>query len=103
MQFNKALAALQTSMGKIPHAKAVWIGTRADMPDHPFEKMLNGGVEYSQVHSTPWTDPPRFRNAAGRKRIRACGICPTWRRRSARKPSGPRKTRWPSPASGPCG
>ena len=57
-KIDKALAALQTSMGKIPHAKAVWIGTRADQPDHPFERILNGGVEYSQVHSTPREAPP---------------------------------------------
>ena len=57
-KIDKALAALQTSMGKIPHAKAVWIGTRADQPDHPCERILNGGVEYAQVHSTPRESPP---------------------------------------------
>ena len=30
----------------------------ADQPDHPFERILNGGVEYSQVHSTPRESPP---------------------------------------------
>ena len=57
-KIDKALAALQTSMGKIESARAIWIGTRADMPDHPFEKMLNGGCEYVQVYSAPREAPP---------------------------------------------
>ena len=57
-KIDKALAALQTSMGKIESARAIWIGTRADMPDHSFEKMLNGGCEYVQVYSAPREAPP---------------------------------------------
>lgn len=45
-------------MGKISHAKAVWIDTRADQLDYPFARSLNGGVEYSQVHSTHSESPP---------------------------------------------
>ena len=57
-KIDKALTALQTSMGKIESARAIWIGTRADTPDHPFEKMLNGGCEYVQVYSAPREAPP---------------------------------------------
>ena len=31
-KIDKALAALQTSMGKIESARAIWIDTRADNP-----------------------------------------------------------------------
>ena len=42
------LAALKTSRGKIQGSKALWLGTRPDTPDHPFQKALDGGVRYSQ-------------------------------------------------------
>ncbi|MDE2812034.1 MAG: terminase large subunit [Gemmatimonadota bacterium] len=57
-KINKALAALQTSMGKIPDSRALWIGTRPDSADHPFSKFLYGGCEYSQVHAARKSDPP---------------------------------------------
>lgn len=57
-KLDKALAALQTSMGKIPDSRALWIGTRPDSSDHPFSKFLYGGCEYSQVHAARKNDPP---------------------------------------------
>ena len=55
---DRALAALQTSLGKIPDSKLIALGTRAASPDHPFEKMLTGGADYSQVHAPAETDNP---------------------------------------------
>ena len=63
---DKMLAALSTSKGKIPGSKALWIGTRPSSPDHPFEKALNGGVAYAQVHAARPDDPP-FSVATWRK------------------------------------
>ena len=52
------LAALKTSRGKIAGSKALWLGTRPDTPDHPFQKALDGGVRYSQVHAASKEDKP---------------------------------------------
>ena len=57
-QIDAMLAALETSRGKIPDSRALWIGTRPASPEHPFEKYLNGGVGYSQVHAAGKDDPP---------------------------------------------
>lgn len=65
-KIGKALAALQTSMGKIEGSRAIWIGTRAAESDHPFEMLLKGGAEYAQVHSAGKADPP-FRQSTWRK------------------------------------
>ena len=50
-QIYRMLAALETSRGKIPESRGLWIGTRAASADHPFEKLLTGGADYSQVHA----------------------------------------------------
>ena len=42
-QIDRMLAALDTSRGKIPGCRMLWIGTRPASEDHPFEKMLAGG------------------------------------------------------------
>ena len=57
-QIDASLAALSTSMGKIPDARLLAIGTRAANAEHPFERMLAGGVDYSQVHAARETDKP---------------------------------------------
>ena len=57
-KIGPALAALQTSMGKIPGARAIWIGTRPSAPNHPFERFLQGGAEYAQIHAAPAGLPP---------------------------------------------
>ena len=55
------LSALETSRGKIPGSKALWIGTRPAAPDHPFERALNGGLGYAQVHAARDSDNPFHR------------------------------------------
>ena len=45
-------------MGKIEGARSIWIGTQADTPYHPFEKILNGTAEYVQVYSASCDAPP---------------------------------------------
>ena len=57
-QLPAMLAALETSMGKIPNAKMIAIGTRPSSQDHPFAVMLNGGAGYSQIHAAQEKDPP---------------------------------------------
>lgn len=49
-QIDRVMAALRTSMGKIPGSRLIGIGTRADSPSHPFELFIKL-CEYSQVHS----------------------------------------------------
>ena len=65
-QIDRMLAALETSRGKIPDSKMLWLGTRAASPDHPFETALSGGLGYSQVHAAGKTDPP-FQKRTWRK------------------------------------
>jgi phage terminase large subunit-like protein len=55
---DRMLSALTTSRGKIPGSKAIWLGTRAASPEHPFERALNDPVGYSQVHVARQDDPP---------------------------------------------
>ena len=60
------LAALETSRGKIPDSKALYLGTRPESEDHAFAEVLNGGVGYSQVHAAKRSDPP-FQKRTWRK------------------------------------
>ncbi len=55
---DRMLAALETSRGKIPGARALWLGTRPAAPEHPFEKALQGGLGYAQVHAARAEDSP---------------------------------------------
>ena len=57
-QIHQMQAALETALGKMPGSRAVWIGTRPAQQDHPFARLLAGGVEYSQVHTAQESDPP---------------------------------------------
>lgn len=57
-QIDAMLAALETSRGKIPGSKALWIGTQPDSTLHPFSKALSGGVGYSQIHAAGKSDGP---------------------------------------------
>ena len=53
------LAALKTSRGKIPDSRALWLGTRPAMPDHPFQRALEGhGVGFSLCYAAKPNDPP---------------------------------------------
>ena len=63
---DSALSALSTSRGKIPDSRLIAIGTRPASTEHPFEKMLAGGADYSQVHAAGETDNP-FRVRTWRK------------------------------------
>ena len=60
------LSALRTSRGKIPDSRALWIGTRPAVSEHPFAKALAGGVTYAQTHAAKADDPP-FRRRTWRK------------------------------------
>ena len=58
-QVDRMIAALETSRGKIPDSRMLWLGTRAASGAHPFEKMLlPGGADYRQVHSADLSDNP---------------------------------------------
>ena len=57
-QIHEMLSALETAMGKVDGARALWIGTRPAAADHPFERMLQGAVGYSQIHAAGPDDPP---------------------------------------------
>lgn len=50
-QVDAMVAALETSRGKIPDSRAIWIGTRPKSDTHPFAKMLAGNAGYSQIHA----------------------------------------------------
>ena len=54
---DKMMAALRTSLGKVPGSKLIALGTRPADDDHFFSKML-GSAPYSQVHAARPGDPP---------------------------------------------
>ena len=66
-QIDKMLAALDTSRGKIPDCRMLWIGTRPAHEDHPFEKMLVGGADYHQVHAAQKGKHDPFKLATWRR------------------------------------
>ena len=55
---DRMLAALRTSLGKLGGARFIALGTRPADETHWFEKMLQGGADYSQLHAARPTDPP---------------------------------------------
>ena len=61
------LAALKTSRGKIPGSRALWLGTRPAMPDHPFQRALDGqGVGFALCYAAP-KDAPPFRRSTWKR------------------------------------
>ena len=66
-QIDRMLAALDTSRGKIPECRMLWIGTRPSNEDHPFEKMLAGGADYRQVHKADKGKHDPFKLATWRR------------------------------------
>ena len=53
------LAALNTSRGKIPDSKALWIGTRPSSAEHPFERALSGeGTGFALCFKAEQDDDP---------------------------------------------
>ena len=64
------LAALKTSRGKIEGSKMLWLGTRPETAEHPFQKALDGfGTNLQLTYAAP-LDAPRFREELGNVRIR---------------------------------
>lgn len=51
-------AAALTSLGKLANARVLILGTRPDDSDHFFQKLLDGGADYSQCHAAAKDDPP---------------------------------------------
>ena len=64
---DRMLAALDTSRGKIPECRMLWIGTRPSFDDHPFSKMLAGGADYRQTHAALKGKDDPFKLASWRK------------------------------------
>ena len=61
------LAALKTSRGKVPGSRAIWLGTRPDTPEHPFQRALDGhGVGFSLYYAARPDDPP-FRRSTWKR------------------------------------
>ncbi|MDE0331477.1 MAG: terminase large subunit [Nitrospinae bacterium] len=58
---ERMVAALRTSMGKIPGSRLIALGTRPEAPEHWFSKLLQGGADYSQCHAARSGDPPFWR------------------------------------------
>ena len=56
-QVEQSLAALTTSMGKIPDSRILAIGTRPADPDHPFQRMLDGGADFAMSYAARANDP----------------------------------------------
>lgn len=53
------LAALKTSRGKIPNSKMLWLGTRPALPEHPFQRALDGhGTGFQLCYAAPREAPP---------------------------------------------
>lgn len=57
-KIDKALAILETSRGKVEDSKAIWIGTRASSPDHPWQVILDTPLGYKQSHHADKNDDP---------------------------------------------
>ena len=57
---DKMIAALRTSMGKIPNARLIALGTQPDNLDNWFSRMLHtsGAADYVQIHEAPENAPP---------------------------------------------
>lgn len=59
------LAALETSLGKIPGSRIWKIGTRAASSTHPFEAALRT-ADYTQIHAARPDDPPFWKRTWAR-------------------------------------
>ena len=58
---NNMLAALETSLGKIPGSRMISLGTRPAADSHWFAKWLAGGADYAQVHAATESDKPHLK------------------------------------------
>ena len=53
------LAALKTSRGRVPGSRAIWLGTRPDTPEHPFQRALDShGTGFTLCYAARPDDPP---------------------------------------------
>ncbi|MYA44635.1 MAG: hypothetical protein F4087_12225 [Gemmatimonadetes bacterium] len=52
------LSAIDTGAGKVEGSRIVALGTRPDSPEHWFQRWLDGGADYAQVHAARVGDPP---------------------------------------------
>ena len=55
---ERMLAALRTSLGKIPNSRLIALGTRPANEAHWFQTMLDGAADYAQTHRAREDDPP---------------------------------------------
>lgn len=55
---ERMLAAVRTSLGKIPGSRLIALGTRPASEANWFQTMLDGGADYSQCHAATEADPP---------------------------------------------
>ena len=55
---DRMLAALRTSLGKIPGSRLIALGTRPANEAHWFQTMLDGAADYAQTHKANEDDPP---------------------------------------------
>ena len=55
---EQMLAALETSLGKVPDSRMIALGTMPADDNHWFSKWLTGGADYAQVHSANEDDKP---------------------------------------------
>ena len=55
---DRMLAAVRTSMGKVPGSRMIAIGTRPVGDASWFGRMLAGGCDYAQSHEASENDPP---------------------------------------------
>ena len=54
---ERMLAALRTSLGKIPGSRLIALGTRPANEAHWFQTMLDGGADYAQSHHATEANP----------------------------------------------
>ena len=90
-QIDRMLAALDTSRGKIPECRMLWIGTRPSYADHPFEKMLASGADYSQVHAARKGKDAPFKIKSWRRANPSFDLLPDLRATIKREASRARK------------
>ena len=65
-KIDASLAALTTSLGKVQNSRLIAISTRPADPGHPFQKMLDGGVDFAVSYAADMDADP-FSPATWRK------------------------------------
>lgn len=58
---ERMVAALRTAAGKQPHCLFIALGTRPDDSEHFFQRMLDGGADFSLCYSAGTRDPIGYR------------------------------------------